>query len=91
MRREDEELENKLIKYGIIGHVMLGLLIGFNYAGVGGALLGGVLGVVAGFMFGITIIPAIGILLAGGFLLAIIGAIAGFFIIIGYLWNVGKQ
>ncbi len=88
--KEDEELENKLIKYGIIVHVILGVLIGFNYAGVGGALLGAVLGVVAGFMFGITIGPLIGILFVGGYLLLILGAIVGFFALIAYLWNVGR-
>ena len=86
----DEEFEARAIKYGIIVHVIVGLLIGFKFAGIGGAILGMVLGVMAGFMFGITIQSVMGILLAGGFLLGIIILIIGFFVLIAYLWNVGR-
>jgi hypothetical protein len=70
--------EDKLIKYGIIGGVTLGVLIGFNFAGIGGALLGAIIGVVAGFMFGITIIPALGIGMVLGFIMLILGLVVGF-------------
>ena len=75
---------------GIIG-VILGIIVGFKYAGIGGAIVGIVLGFIGGLFAAqigysliVEVIPGlIGISL-------ILLAIWGIIYLISLLWNVGK-
>lgn len=71
--------------------LVLGVIAGFSYGGIGGALLFGLLGLgggaAVGFMIAVTTIPAIGIFT---FIVIPILLIIGFFFLIAFLWGVGK-
>ena len=87
--------EDKLIELlpkplAILGLVS-GVIAGFSYGGIGGALLFGLLGLLigaaVGFMIAVTIIPAIQLFTL--FVIPIL-LIIGFFFLIRVLWGVGK-
>lgn len=79
--------EDKFGKWGAWIGAALGMIIGLDGAGLGGAILGVLIGAFMGFLVG-KAVPAV--VIFGGAFAIVVGFVWGLYLLISGLWGVGK-